>query len=183
MKRGPYEVISSQDVYKNPWIRVHEDKIIRPDGKEGMYGVIEYGAGVATVALNDKKEIFLVKEYAYAIDQYSISVPSGGIDGDEKPIEAAKREMREEAGVVAENWIDLGYIDPFTMIVNSPAYLFLALDAKLEARGEEEFELITVPFEEAVEMVMTSKITHGGSCVAILKTAEYLRKNKLLINL
>jgi 8-oxo-dGTP pyrophosphatase MutT (NUDIX family) len=176
MKRGPYEVISTEEKYKNPWITVHEDKIIRPNGEEGVYGVVEYSTGVSTVALNEKNEIYLVKEYAYAIDEYSISLPSGGVDEGETPIEAAKRELKEEAGVSAPEWVELGYINPFTMVINGPMYLFLAKGATVANEHEEEFELLTVPFEDAYQMVIESKINHAGSVVGILKAKEYLNR-------
>lgn len=61
----PYKTIDSKIVYENPWIRVREDKIIRPDGKEGIYGVMESNDSVMAVVLNDKKEIYLINAYSY----------------------------------------------------------------------------------------------------------------------
>ena len=174
MKRGPNELISSKTVYKNPWITVHEDKIKRANGQDGIYGIVEYSPGIAVVAVNEKNEIFLVKEYAYAIDEFNISLPSGGIDSNESPLDAAKRELHEEAGVSANEWIDLGFINPYTMIINGLQYLFLAKGAIIDSQYEEEFEIIKVPFEEAYQMVLQSKINHAGSCVAILKARDFL---------
>lgn len=176
MKRGPYEITSVKEIYKNPWITVHEDTIIRPNGEEGIYGVVEYSPGVAVVALNNKNEVYLVREYAYAINEYNTSIPSGGVDANETPLDAAKRELKEEAGVVADDWIDLGYVNPFTMIIKGPQYLFMAKNALIESEHEEEFEVLTVPFADAYQMVMESKINHAGSCVAILKTHQSLQK-------
>lgn len=176
MKRGPYDVISSKEVYKNPWISLHEDKIIRPNGEEGVFGIVEYSPGVAVVALNEKNEVYLVREYAYAINEYNTSIPSGGVDPGETPLDAAKRELKEEAGVTATEWIELGYVNPFTMIVNGPQYLFLAKGAKVESKHEEEFELMTLPFENAYDMVMNSQINHAGSCIAILKAKDFLKE-------
>lgn len=174
MKRGPFEVITSKTVYKNPWITVHEDKIIRPGGKEGLYGVVEYSPGVSTVALTPDNEVFLVKEYAYAIDEYSISLPQGGVEPNESYLDAAKRELLEEAGVEAKDWTDLGYINPYTMIINGPMYLFLAKNAKVVTQHEKEFELTKVPLKTAVQWVMESKINHSGTCVAILKARDFV---------
>jgi 8-oxo-dGTP pyrophosphatase MutT (NUDIX family) len=176
-KRGPYTVLSSEVKYKNSWISVREDKIIRPNGKEGVYGIIEYGEGVTVVALNKNREIFLVKEYCYAIDEYNLSCPSGGVDSKETPLDAAKRELSEEAGVTSDKWFDLGYIHPFTMIINSPVTLFLALDAEIKQEHEEENKLYTMPFSEAYQMVIESRINHAGSCMAIMKAKYYLDNN------
>ena len=174
MKHGPYTLTFSKDVYKNPWIRVHEDHILRPNGKEGLYGIVEYSGGVTTVALNDKNEIYLVKEYHYAVDEDGITLPGGGIDTGEVPLAAAKRELLEESGVVAKEWVELGSAQPSPMIMNNTEHLFLAVGAEVKAGHEEEFTLLTVPFGEAVQMVMDSKIKHAASCIAILKAKEFL---------
>ncbi|HUB93561.1 MAG TPA: NUDIX hydrolase [Verrucomicrobiae bacterium] len=176
MKRGPYTITSTQDVYANPWIRIHEDKIVRPNGKDGIYGIVEYSGGVTTVAINDKHEVYLVKEYHYAVDENGITLPGGGIDKNESPLDAAKRELREESGVVAKNWIELGTAQPLPMIVNNTEYLFLATGAEIQVNHEEEFILLTVSFDEAFEMVINGKIKHAASCIAILKAKEYVSK-------
>ncbi len=176
MKHGPYDLISSEIKYKNPWITVHEDKILRPNGKEGMYGIVEYSPGVATVALNDKLEIYLVTEYLYAADEYSACLPGGGVEPEESPLDAAKKELHEEAGVEATSWTELGCVKPYPMVVNGPQYLFLAEGAHIAAEHEEEFTLQTIPFQEALEMVMRGEIHHAASCVAILKTKLILEQ-------
>lgn len=61
----PYKTIASKTVYENPWIRVREDKIIRPNGEEGIYGVLESNDSVMVVVLNDKKQVYLIKAYSY----------------------------------------------------------------------------------------------------------------------
>jgi ADP-ribose pyrophosphatase len=169
MKKGPYEVRGAEVKYKNPWITVTEEKVIRPDGKEGIFGVIDYGRGTSTVALDESNNIFLVREYYYALEEYGLQLPSGDIAEGETPQQAAARELLEEAGAVADEWTDLGMTNPFTMILRSPAYLFLARGAKKQQEPEPETELVIMPFDEAYTMVMDSKITHGPSCIAILK--------------
>lgn len=177
LKGSPYKILSSKIVYENPWIKVREDKVLRPGEKKGIFGVIDYGQGVSIVVLNKKRGIYLVKEYYYAIEQYALQVPSGAIDQRETALEAGKRELLEETGLVSDKWIDLGMIHPFTMIMKSPAYLFLALDAKEKGQKEKEIEIIKIPFDKAYEMVMNNQIVHSGSVVAILKTKIWLDKN------
>lgn len=179
MKKGPYEVISSSQVYKNPWIEVREDKVLGPDGKQGTFGVIDYGSGVSIVALDSRKNIYLVREYYYAIEQYGLQVPSGGIDEKETPLETAKRELKEETGITAKKWAELGFTNPLTMILKSPAYLFLAFNLEDNGIVEKGIEIVKTPFDKAYEMVLSSEINHAPSCLAIMKAKVYLDNNKL----
>lgn len=178
-QRGPFEVLSSTDVYKNPWLRVHEDKVIRPGGKEGIFGVVEMKPGSSVLALTDDGAVYLVKEYKYGIGRESLEVMSGAIDGDETPLQAAKRELQEELGLEAEEWVDLGVVNPFTTVVNSPNYIFLALRLKQTTTNPDEGELlepVKVPFEQAFQMAMSGEISHAASGVLILKAAQYIRE-------
>lgn len=176
MKKGPFEVTSSNIIYKNPWMTVTEDRVIRPGGEKGLFGVIDLGAGgVNIVALNKKKEIYLIKEYYYAYEMYGTQTPAGGIDKGETPLEAAKRELLEETGCISERWVDLGYIQPFTMIIKSTAYLFLALDVEeVETERDALVKSFTIPFEKGYEMAMNNEIVLGGSILAILKAKIWL---------
>ncbi len=179
MKKGPYKGSSSKIAYKNPWITVREDTVVRKDGKEGIFGVVDYGRGVSIVALDNKNNISLIKEYYYAIEKSCYEIPSGGVETGESELEAAKRELLEEAGLASEKWVKLGYVAPLTMIVSAPAYLFLAQNTveKREPSDKEIVEVIKVPFQKAYKMVLDNEITHAPSCVAILKTKNYLEKS------
>ncbi len=174
--RGPYKVLSSKTVYKNPWIEVKEDNVVR-GGKKITFGIINYKPGVSIVALDEDKNIYLVKEFYYAINEYGIQVPSGGIEKGQSSLDGAKAELLEETGLVAKEWISLGFVHPLTMILNSPADLFIALNVQKQREPEKGIELVKIPLEEAYQMVIDSKIVHAQSCVAILKAKIWLDKN------
>lgn len=178
---GPWKIKSSIEKYKNPWIRVREDQVIRPDGKDGIFGVVEMVAGVSVLPLDDDGFVYLTKEFHYAIEQVGIEVVSGGIDQNEQTLEAAKRELKEELGIEADEWIDLGKVNPFTTVIKSPATLYLAKKLQFtEAKTEnwEKIDVLKVKFNDALKMVMNGEITHGASCILILKSVEYLRPQK-----
>ena len=177
IKKGPWTITDSKTVYKNPWINVREDKVIRPDGKEGIFGVVEMKPGVSVLPIDDEGSVYLIKEYHYAVECETVEAVSGGIDKGEAKEEAAKRELKEETGIIANEWIDLGAIDPFTTVVVSPNYLFLARGlefSKAGPEGTENIKVIKTSLEEAIKLVMGSKITHGATTTLILKAKDYL---------
>lgn len=179
IKRGPWKIKKKILKYKNPWIEVHEDQVVRPDGKPGIFGVVNMKSGISVLPMDDKGYVYLTNEFHYAIGRKTIEAVSGAIERKEKPIKAAKRELREELGMVAEKWTNLGIVDPFTTVIKSPAHLFLARSLSFVAKnpeGTEIIKMIKIKLEGAVKMVMESKITHGPSCVLILKVKNYLKR-------
>jgi 8-oxo-dGTP pyrophosphatase MutT (NUDIX family) len=180
VKHGPFQLISTRQIYANPWIRVREDTVIRPGGTEGIFGVIEMLAGSSVFALTADNRVYLAREFKYGIQRYSVELMSGGLDPEETPLQAAKREMREEFGLEAREWVGLGEINPFTNLICSPNYLFLALDVeqKYEPSPDpgEKIEILTAPLQQVVDMVMNNEITNGSSCTLILKAYYYLQK-------
>lgn len=175
--KGPFEFLSRRAVYSNPWLQVLEDRVVLPDGRDGYFGVVQMKPGSTVLAISDDGYAYLVKEYKYAVERDSLELMSGGLENEETPLEAARRELKEETGLEARQWIDLGVVDPFTTLINSPNYLFLALgveEGEQACDGSEVLEVLKVPFREAVEMVMRSQIRHGASCVLILKAQAYL---------
>jgi ADP-ribose pyrophosphatase len=176
---GPWKIKSSEIKYKNPWIEVREDQVIRPDGKDGAYGVYSQSPGVSTLALDDDNNAYLVNEFRYAVGHDSLETASGAIEGDERPIDTAKRELQEDAGIIADDWIDFGRIEALSSTVNAPQQLFLARKLRFTDHARESVEVMEVrkiKFSEAVEMVMDGRISYGPSCVLILKAARFLEK-------
>lgn len=179
LRKGLWQITHSSEKYQNPWIKVTEDQVIRPDGKPGIYGTIHIKKGVNILPLDDQGFVYLTEEYRYALERESVEVANGGIDEDEQPLPAAQRELQEELGIQAEEWTYLGAIDQFTSLVFSPVHLFLARKLSFTSKspeGTEQIKEIKIPFEEAVKMVMDGKITHAPSCVLILKVKELLQK-------
>ncbi len=167
------------EVYRTPWVEVVEDKVIRPDGTPGLFTTVRLRPGVSVLALDEEGFVHLTSEYRYAVERESVEVVSGGVEDGETPLDAAQRELREELGLEAREWIDLGPVDPFTSIVLSPARLYLARGLTHVAHAREGTEIISalrVPLSEAVEMVVRGEVTHGPSCVLILKAHRHLSK-------
>ena len=177
-QKGPWEIQSSVKKYENPWMSVTEDKVIRPDGEYGIFGVVTILSGVSVLAMDDEGYVYLTKEYHYGIERVGIETVSGGKNSGEAFLDTAKRELKEELGIEATKWVDLGRVDPLTTNLMAPVEIYLAQDLIFKEPNQEGTEVITmkkVKFEKAVEMVMSSEITHGPSCILILKAKEYLK--------
>jgi len=178
---GPWEIKNSKVIYKNPWISVREDSVIRPDGKPGIFGVVTMLPGSSVIPVDKKGNVYLTKEYHYGVGRVTVEAISGGIEKGESKLRTAKRELKEEAGLTAKKWTYLGVVDPFTTVVQSPNYMYLAQElsqGKTEQEGTENIHIIKVPFKKALQWVEEGKITHSATCVAILKAERYLRGRK-----
>ena len=175
--RGPWQVLKRETVYRDPWLQVDRDQVIRPDGQPGTHCIVHLLHGISVLAVDEAGTAHLTEDFHYGVGRATIEVVSGGIDAGEDALAAARRELREELGITADQWIDMGACDPFTTIVVSPTRLFLARKLSFGQRdleGSEQTRVHKVPFDEAVRMVLDGRITHGPSCVLLLKARQML---------
>jgi ADP-ribose pyrophosphatase len=173
-QHGPWQIVESHEVYRDPWIVVRKDDVIRSDGKPGTHSVVTLKPGVTVLAVHDDGNVYLTEEFHYGVGRITIEAVSGGIEPGECPLETGKRELREELGIEAEEWIDLGLVDPFTASMVSPTQLYLARKLRFgdqSPEGTEQIRCVKMKLAEAVQKVIVSEITHGSSCVVILKAA------------
>lgn len=174
-KKGPWTKLKSKNIYKNPWMEVVEDSVVRPDGKNGIFGIVNMKSGVTILPIDNEGNIFLIEQYRYTLNKKTIEAISGGIEKKENILAAAKRELKEETGIEAKKWIKFGVVNPFTTIVNSPNYLFLAKDltfSKSNPEVTENIKLIKVSLNQAVDWVMKGSITSAIASTIILKLKE-----------
>lgn len=175
MSDSPFKLTASREVYRNPWITLREDSVMRPGGKAGIFGVVTMKPGSSVLPVTDDGQVYLTREWKYAIGRESLEVASGAIDGDESPLACARRELEEETGLIAEEWINAGCVNPFTTVVSSPNYLFVCRGLKATKQSLDDGEVLSVvkmPLDEALARVMAGEITHAGSCVLILKAKQ-----------
>lgn len=159
----------SRVVYSNPWISVREDAVTGPAGP-GIYGVVTVRhPAVFVVALDADERVCLVTLDRYTTGR-SIEVPAGGSDGEE-PIIAARRELREETGLEADEWEDLGRMNALNGVTEAPEHVFLARGLRTvggDQQAEEGIEEVSwVPFGEVLAMIADGRITDGETIGAI----------------
>ncbi len=180
---NPWKTLSNQTVYENPWIKVSHREVITPSGTDGIYGIVHFkNIAVGVVPLDENNHTWLVGQYRYALDKYSWELPEGGCPEGEDPLEAGKRELLEETGIMAKEWSPLLTMDISNSVSDEVGVAFIARDLSFgEAVPEETEDLAVrkVPFEEALQMVMNGEITDAFSIAMILKTKILLSQGRL----
>lgn len=177
MSKNPFTLISTKKVYENPWISVREDAVLKPNGSEWIFGIVSIQTGANVIIIDESNNIYLNLEYSYGLGDYEHKLPWWGIDPWETPLEWAKREILEEVGIIAHEWISLGSFRPLTSVLDTVEHIFLARDIERGNTYHESGEVIKtvkIPYRDALEMVMKNEIIHASSIIAILKAQKYL---------
>jgi 8-oxo-dGTP pyrophosphatase MutT (NUDIX family) len=170
--KNPWRTQGSREVYDNDWINVREDRVLRPDGEPGIYGVVHFkNIAVGVLALEDD-EVYLVGQYRYTLESYSWEIPEGGCPEGEEPLRAAQRELEEETGLSAESWEKLGEAHLSNSVSDELAVLFVAsglTQGEHRPEGTEQLRVRRVPFREALRMALAGEITDAMSLLAIFQ--------------
>lgn len=167
--------LSSEEVYKTPWIRVRRDEVVTPKGHPLTYSVVELvNNSVFIVAANQEGKICLIQNYRYTLDMTMWEVPAGHSDGQDI-LEAAKRELLEEAGLVSNDWTELGTLYQANGIGKIPFTAFLARNVKEVTKKRDEVEEISnqgfFSFREIEEMMKKNEFIESAhiACLYLAK--------------
>ena len=175
---NPWRRLESRVAYENHWLRLREDRVIRPDGEPGIYGVVDIKSiATGAVPIDSEGYTYLVGQYRYALDAYSWEIPEGGGALDVPPRESAARELLEETGIAAQRWDFLGRVHTSNCVTNEVGYLYVAQELTLGTAspdGDEQLQVRRVPFTEAVAMALDGRITDSMSVIGLWKARRWL---------
>lgn len=157
---------------------LRDDVITFPDGAEAVYSVITCPDSALVVPYFDNGDTMLVRQWRHAWDVSSWEVPAGTFDGDEDPVECARRELVEETGLVAGRYTSLGVIHGAAFLTGR-AHLFLVEDLTESTRSpetyEQDMEVLRLPFVDAFNFALEGQIMHSGSVTALCRAARALK--------
>ena len=180
--KNPWQTLSTEPIYDNPWIKVREDQIINPKGGRGIYGVVSFkNKALGIIPIDAEGNTYLIGQYRYTINEYSWEIPMGGGLLEVDILESAKRELKEETGFTAQRWTNIGRLHISNSITDEEGFIFLAEDltaGDTEFEETEDLQIRKLPFAEAVRMVMDNEITDCISISGILMADKILRSRQ-----
>ncbi|MEE1198165.1 MAG: NUDIX hydrolase [Acutalibacteraceae bacterium] len=165
--------LAKKYVYNGKIINLRVDDALLPNGKTALREVVEHPGGVCVAALTDQDEILLVKQFRYPYMEEILEIPAGKRDKrDEAPLECGKRELREETGAVADEFVFLGELYPTPGYCDEVIYIYAAKNltfGETDPDDDEFLDVIKMPFNEALERVLSGEIKDAKTQTAVLK--------------
>ena len=170
---NPWKRKKSKLIYQNPWLTLHEDEVSNPGGGLSHYGKINFkNLAIGIIPLDENNNTWLVGQYRYVADCYSWEIPMGGGPLNIEPLLSARRELKEETGLLANDWQELMKLHTSNSVTDERGLVYLAREL---TQGETEFEeteellIQKLPLEEAIERVLSGEITDAVSVAGLLK--------------
>jgi 8-oxo-dGTP pyrophosphatase MutT (NUDIX family) len=174
-----WKKLSSRTVWENDWMQVFEDEVINPGGGNNQYGYVHFkNRAVAIIPLDRNDNVWLVGQERYTLNAWSWELPMGGAPLSEKPLEAARRELKEETGLSARTWTEVMRLHPSNSITDELGIVYLAeglTEGASELEETEDIEVRKLPLDDAVAMVHAGEITDAISVAGLLRIATFRR--------
>jgi 8-oxo-dGDP phosphatase len=173
-ERHVFEVVSTRDIYVGRIFALREDQVVMPGGKAARREVIEHIGAVGILALDEDDQVTMIHQYRHPVGRRLWELPAGLIDhAGEDPLEAARRELVEEAGLAAEHWAVLVDLTSSPGFTDETVRVYLATGLSTvdrEEMGEEEadLEIRRFPLGEAVRMVLAGEIVNSQAVAGLL---------------
>lgn len=173
---GMYERTENvQGIYNGRVVNFHVDDITLCNGEKATRECVDHPGGVGIIALTDDEYVYMVRQFRYPYKESIYEIPAGKREKGEDPLETGKRELQEECGVIAENFIDLGRIYPSPGYTNEEIYLYAAtgLTEVEQNLDEDEFLQVTkMKLTTLITKIMSGEITDAKTIAAAFKLKE-----------
>jgi ADP-ribose pyrophosphatase len=162
---------ASRYLFESRWFKLRQDEVSLPTGEQVTYTLVEHPGYVMVVPLLGDGRVILERVYRYTVQETVLECPSGGLDGD-PPEMAARRELEEETGWVADTLAPLGCFYGSNGISDERFHLFLATglseSGQMNREPTEQIELELVPLQHAVELALSGSILDAPSALALI---------------
>lgn len=165
------ETVKKTYIYNGAILNLRKDEVLLPDGKTAFREIVEHSGGASVLCEKDGK-ILLVKQFRYPYKEEIYELPAGKINANEQPIETAKRELKEEGGIIANNLQLMFTIYPTPGYTEEKIYLYKATDFVLDKQSLDDGEFLScywIEKEKLKKMVDNGEICDAKTLIALLK--------------
>ena len=173
MKLGE-TVRSSETVYQGKIINLRRDTVVLEDGREALREVVEHSGGVGVLPLDGDGSVYLVRQYRHGAGKVLLEIPAGKRSPGEDPLACGRRELLEEVGATAEEYVFLGDLLPTPAYCEEVIPVYLAKGLSFSEQNLDDGEFLRVekiPLAELLEQVLRGEIEDAKTQSAALKTA------------
>ncbi len=181
MKRQ-IKILSEERIAGSDLVRLHKVTLQHGSGKTKEHFIAERIPTVTIFPITEEGEIYLITQHRYILDKVTLEAVAGTVEKEEKPLETAKRELLEEAGIIAHQWEALASVDLAASYVRAKTFLFLAKELTTKEQkldDDEDIIVVKLPLAEAVQKVLRGEITTASSIIGILWLDRLRREHRL----
>jgi ADP-ribose pyrophosphatase len=174
------KTLTSKEVFNGKLLHVFYDEVRLPDGSTSTREWIKHPGACAVVPVFDNGDLMMIRQFRYPMKQVFWEVPAGKIDAGEQQDTTALRELKEEAGVSANDFACIGHFYPGIGYSDEVIHIYVAWNLESVPQAVDEDEFVTrerLPFQKAVEMVHTGEINDGKTVICLLRAWEWWEKN------
>lgn len=171
--------INSEVIASGGMLTVKRDQVRLPNGHSSQREYVVHPGAVVVVPLLPNGHVVLEKQFRYPLHQVFIELPAGKIDAGEDILVTGQRELLEETGYSAIDWVKLGHQHPCIGYSNEVIHIYLARDltaGEHQRDDDESLEVFELGFDECLQMVQNGQITDGKTIVALFLAEKYLQK-------
>ena len=171
------KTLERRDSYRGRIVYLHVDRVELSDGAETSREVVEHPGGVTVIPVGENGEVWCVRQFRYPFGEHLLETPAGKLEAGEDPLECAMRELSEETGFTAEEYVYLGCLYPSPGYCRETLYIYMARGLKSGARHLDKGEFLDVEkytLDELLDMVMRDELRDAKTAAAVLKAKRYL---------
>jgi ADP-ribose pyrophosphatase len=183
LERDPFQVVSSTIAYENPWIKIEHQDVIRPDGNAGVYGIVRFAnRGVAVLPIEANGDVWLVGQWRRPLNAWSWEIPEGGVPFDENIEAGARREMEEEAGLIAGSFLKILEFDVSNCVSDETGTCFIAYDLTPGVLAPDPTEVLglrKLHFTALLDEIDQGLIRDGLTLATVLRAHQLALTNRL----
>ncbi|MCQ2408246.1 MAG: NUDIX hydrolase [Oscillospiraceae bacterium] len=172
--------LRSEEIYNGRILHITRDTVLLENGAEALREVVHHPGGACVVPLTENGDVLMVRQFRYPHGTETLELPAGKLEYGEDPLTCAVRELKEEVGGEADQLELLGFLYPTPAYDKEVIYMYLARSIRLDSGQsldvDEFLDVVRMPLEQAVEMVMENRLPDAKTQIALLKAARLLGK-------